>query len=85
MVEMRPPEQVMRLSRMGSFHQCRLSFMRQLTRRIAAEGWNIFCNEFNVDQNGVGHAVYTARGPERSYSLVAFAHDLPAEARSDRR
>jgi hypothetical protein len=32
----------------------------------------------------VGHAVYTMHGPARSYSLVAFAHDLPPEQRSDR-
>ena len=31
---MRPPEQVMTLSRLGSLHQCRLSFMRQLLRRL---------------------------------------------------
>ena len=32
----------------------------------------------------MGHAVYCAHGAERSYSLVAFAHDLPPEQRSDR-
>jgi hypothetical protein len=37
-----------------------------------------------IDANGVGVATYEAIGPERSYTLVAFAHDLPAEKRSDR-
>ncbi|MGI3185432.1 hypothetical protein [Nioella aestuarii] len=81
---LRPPSQVMRLARLGSFHQCRLSFMRQLTRRMAREGWRFARSTFEVNAQGVGHAVYTAAGPDRSYSLVAFAHDLPDELRSDR-
>ncbi|SHH94457.1 hypothetical protein [Marivita hallyeonensis] len=80
----RPPETVMRLKRLGSLHQCRLSFMRVLTRRMASEKWQFSRAVFDVDTRGVGHAVYTATGPERSYSLVAFAHDLPPEQRSDR-
>ncbi|MDH5453240.1 MAG: hypothetical protein OEX14_07790, partial [Paracoccaceae bacterium] len=39
---------------------------------------------WTIDAKGVGRAVYRAIGPERTYSLVAFAHDLPAEMRSDR-
>lgn len=81
---LRPPSQVMRLARLGSLHQCRLSFMRQLTRRLASEGWRFSRAAFEVDASGVGHAVYTATGPERSYSLIAFAHDLPDHLRSDR-
>ncbi len=80
----RDPAQVMRLSRLGSFHQCRLSFMRQLTRRMAAENWRFERAVFEIDQNGVGHAIYTAQGPENTYSLIAFAHDLPPDQRSDR-
>ena len=80
----RPPEVVMRLARMGSFHQCRLSFMRVLLRRMAAEGWRVERPVFDIDAKGVGTAVYTARGPERTYSLVAFGHDLPDEMRTDR-
>ncbi len=74
----------MRLSRLGSLHQCRLSFMRVLTRRMARDGWQFTRPVFDIDSNGVGRAVYTAQGPKRAYSLVAFAHDLPAEKRSDR-
>ncbi len=83
-VERRDPATVMRLSRLGSFHQCRLSFMRQLTRRMARENWSFSRPVFDIDANGVGRAVYTAHGPDRAYSLVAFAHDLPPEQRSDR-
>ena len=80
----REPARVMTLRRLGSFHQCRLSFMRVLTRRMANEAWSFSRPEFEFDENGVGRAVYTATGPLRSYSLVAFAHDLPDELRSDR-
>ncbi len=80
----RDPGVVMRLKRLGSLHQCRLSFMRVLTRRLAREHWRFSCPVFDIDARGVGHAVYTAQGPQRAYSLVAFAHDLPAELRSDR-
>ncbi|WP_375543027.1 hypothetical protein [Aliiroseovarius crassostreae] len=74
----------MRLQRLGSLHQCRLSFMRVLTRRLAQENWQFSRPVFDIDANGVGHAVYTAQGPKRTYSLVAFAHDLPPDMRSDR-
>lgn len=80
----RSPDVVMKLSRMGSFHQCRLSFMRQLLRRMSSEHWRFEQTIFEIDGKGVGHAVYTAHGPKRSYSLVAFAHDLPPDMRSDR-
>ena len=80
----REPSLVMRLRRLGSLHQSRLSFMRILTRRMAREGWTFERRAFEIDNGGVGHAVYTAHGPERSYSLVAFAHDLPPDQRSDR-
>lgn len=80
----RDPATVMRLARMGSFHQSRLSFMRVLLRRMASEHWQFEQRAFEVDARGVGHAVYTAHGPERSYSLIAFANDLPPEKRSDR-
>ncbi len=83
-VEMRDPAKVMRLARLGSFHQSRLSFMRILLRRLKAEDWRFERRLFDIDTNGVGVAVYTAHGPQNSYSLIAFAHDLPAEKRSDR-
>ncbi len=83
-IPLRDPAKVMRLARLGSLHQSRLSFMRILTRRMSREAWTFDRPAFEIDANGVGHAVYTAHGPDRSYSLVAFAHDLPAEKRSDR-
>jgi len=81
---LRPPETVMRLERLGAFHQTRLSFMRALLRRLKAEGWEFERPRWDISAEGVGVAVYRARGPERSYSLVAFAHDLDPALRSDR-
>ena len=83
-VPRRDPAKVMRLARLGSFHQSRLSFMRILTRRMSRENWTFSRPVFQMDARGVGHAVYCAHTPDRTYSLVAFAHDLPADKRSDR-
>ncbi len=83
-VNTRDPNVVMRLARLGSFHQSRLSFMRILLRRLKAENWRFERTKFEIDARGVGVAVYTAIGPKRSYSLIAFAHDLPPQERSDR-
>ena len=80
----RSPEVVMRLARMGSFHQTRLSFMRTLLRRLRKEQWQFKRNLWEIDDSGFGRAVYTVSGPEHSYSLVAFSHDLPDAMRSDR-
>ena len=80
----RSPGTVMRLSRLGSAHPMRLSFLRVLLRRMTAEAWRFDRPLFEIDARGVGRAVYRATGPGRSYSLVAFAHDLPDEMRSDR-
>ena len=83
-IPLRPPETVMRLARMGSFHQTRLSFKRILMRRLAREGWRFARTRWDVDARGEGVAIYRATGPARSYSLVCFAHDLPPEKRTDR-
>lgn len=80
----RPPGEVMRLDRMGCSHPTRLSFLRQLLRRIEAEGWVFDRPVWEMDAHGVGRAVYRMRFDGGSLSLVAFAHDLPADQRSDR-
>ncbi len=84
LVALRAPDLVMRLERLGSFHQTRLSFMRVLLRRLARDGWRLSRVAWDVNEHGEGVAIYRAAGPSRSYSLVAFAHDLPPEKRTDR-
>jgi len=81
---LRDASNVMRLSRMGSAHQTRLSFMRSLLRTLRRQEWRFDRPVWRIDERGVGHAVYRAIGPTHTYSLVAFAHDLPPEMRSDR-
>ncbi len=80
----RSPDEVMRLARLGLSHPTRLSFLRVLLRRMQREAWTFERPIFEFDARGVGRAVYTAKGPERTYSLVAFGHDLPPKQRSDR-
>jgi len=58
--------------------------MRILTRRMKRDNWEFSRPQFSIDHHGVGHALYTMQGPERSYTLVAFSHDLPDDQRSDR-
>lgn len=81
---LRPPQQVMKLARLGSFHQTRLSFMRALLRSLKQEQWQFSRGSWEMDANGVGHALYHARTSQRHYTLVCFTNDLPADKRSDR-
>ncbi len=83
-VPLRPAAEVMRLASMGAFHQSRLSFMRILMRRMRDEAWAFDRPVWNMDARGVGHALYPVRTPDRTYTLVAFGHDLPDHLRSDR-
>ena len=83
-VPLRDPGKVMRLDRMGCFHQTRLSFMRTLLRSIGSQRWRFRRTRWDVDNKGTGIAVYQVEGPHRIYSLICYANDLPPEKRSDR-
>ena len=52
----------MRLERMGASFQTRLSFMRQLIRRMRSERWRLERLRFDLDAAGHGVAVYAAHG-----------------------
>lgn len=56
----RSPDQVMRLARLGSSHPTRLSFLRQLLRRMKDENWRFDRPVWEIDAKGVGRAVYRA-------------------------
>ena len=58
----RPASEVMRLSRMGCFHQHRLSFMRVLLRRLKSQEWRFEAALFDIDKQGVGVAVIAPKG-----------------------
>lgn len=81
---LRDANEVTSLDCMGAAHPHRLSFMRILLRRMKREKWSFSREIWDLDRDGYGTAVYTAKGPRHSYSLVAFSHYLDPEKRSDR-
>ena len=83
-IKLRDPSIIMKLSRLGSFHQSRLSFMRQLLRRVFTEKWHFNYRNWSLNSKGVGHIVYSVNTGKRTYSLVVFTHDIPPQERSDR-
>lgn len=83
-VPLRPPDQVMRLRRMGAAFPTRLSFMRSLLRALAAENVIVRRPVWAMDAAGFGHAVYTLRFGGFDYALVAVSSDLPPQLRTDR-
>ncbi len=83
-LRLRPPAKVMRLARLGAFHQTRLSFLRAMLRHVACAGFRFGYDRWEIGGDGVGTAVYVARGPETPLSLVCFAHDLDPSLRTDR-
>ncbi|MGJ8544481.1 MAG: hypothetical protein ACSHWZ_03480 [Sulfitobacter sp.] len=83
-VALRPPDQVMRLSRMGAMFPTRLSFLRSLMRRLATDNVQVTRPVWQMDAHGFGRAVYSLRLGGHVYSLVAISNDLPSEARTDR-
>lgn len=84
MTSLRPADEVMRLTRMGSFFPTRLSFMRSLIRRMSARKWTIGAARFDLDDDGYGLAVYEAHTGDEVYSLVCFSHALDPARRTDR-
>ena len=82
--ELRPPEVVMRLKRMGQFFPTRLSFLRVLMRDLADSQAVVTRPVWEMSAEGFGHAVYQVTLRGHVYSLVMVTQDLPPEARSDR-
>ena len=81
-IELRDPNTIMKLSRLGSFHQSKLSFLRSFLSEF--KDWDYKRDLFNLDQNGYGEAVYSFKKKDRVYSLVCFANQIKNEERSDR-
>ena len=81
-IELRDPNTIMKLSRLGSFHQSKLSFLRSFLNEF--KDWEYKQDLFNLDENGYGEAVYSFKKDKRVYSLVCFANHIKDEERSDR-
>ena len=81
-IELRDPNTIMKLSRLGSFHQSKLSFLRSFLNEF--KDWDYKRDLFNLDHNGYGEAVYSFKKKDRVYSLVCFANEIDDQERSDR-
>ncbi|MEO0938741.1 MAG: hypothetical protein AAFY38_11360 [Pseudomonadota bacterium] len=81
---LRPPHRVMRLHRFGAMFPTRLSFLRQVMRRLASERAVVTCTLWEMDAQGIGRAVYTVPFGGHRYSLVAITKPLRDEDRTDR-
>ena len=80
--QLRDPKIIMKLSRLGSFHQSKLSFLRSFLKEF--KDWKYNRNLFDLDENGYGRAIYSFSKKNRTYSLVCFANKISDEERSDR-
>ena len=81
-VQLRDPKEVMKLSRLGSFHQSKLSFLRSFLREF--KNWEYKRDLLELDENGFGIVVYSFRKKKRIYSLICFANKITDQERSDR-
>ena len=81
-VDLRDPNTIMKLSRLGSFHQSKLSFLRSFLKEF--KDWEYKRDIFDLNENGYGVAVYSFKKKERVYSLVCFANQIKDDERSDR-
>ena len=81
-IELRDPNVVMKLSKLGSFHQSKLSFLRSFLKEF--KDWNYKKDLFELNELGFGTAVYSFKKDSRVYSLICFANKLDENERSDR-
>ena len=81
-VELRDPNIIMKLSRLGSFHQSRLSFLRSFLNEF--KDWDYKRDLFDLDKDGFGTAVYSFKKKSRVYSLICYANKINDDERSDR-
>ena len=81
-VNLRDPKILMKLSKLGSFHQSKLSFLRSFLNEF--RDWEYRRDLFKLNQNGYGRVVYSFSKNNRTYSLICFANEIKDEERSDR-
>ena len=81
-IDLRKPELVMKLDRLGSFHQSKLSFLRSFIREF--KNWEFTTEKFALDKQGFGHIVYVVNNSQKQYSLICFSNHIEDSERSDR-
>ena len=67
-VQLRDPNTIMKLSRLGSFHQSKLSFLRSFLNEF--KDWEYKRDLFNLDKFGYGEAVYSFRKDKRTRKVA---------------
>ncbi len=81
-VKLRDPKDLMKLSKLGSFHQSKLSFLRTFLNEF--KDWEYNRDLFELNEKGYGRAIYSFSKNNRTYSLICFANELSENERSDR-
>jgi hypothetical protein len=81
-IRLRNPKIVMKLSRLGSFHQSKLSFLRSFLKEF--KDWEYKRDLFELNEFGYGTAIYSFKKDRRIYSLICFANEINENDRSDR-
>ena len=80
----RSPSTVMKLDRLGSFHQSRLSFTRRLIDDLKYQKSKIEIYQWDIDNSGIGSAIIKIALKKETLSLVIFCHSINDEERTDR-
>ena len=81
-IRLRDPKFLMKLSKLGSFHQSKLSFLRSFLSEF--KDWKYSRDLFQLNDKGHGRAVYSFTKDKRTYSLICFANEIRDDERSDR-
>ena len=81
-IRLRDPKFLMKLSKLGSFHQSKLSFLRSFLSEF--KDWKYSRDLFQLNDKGHGRAVYSFTKNKRTYSLICFANEIKDDERSDR-
>ena len=81
-IKLRDPKNLMKLSKLGSFHQSKFSFLRSFLNEF--KDWSYSRDLFQLNDKGYGRVVYSFSKNKRTYSLICFANEINDDERSDR-
>ena len=81
-IYLRDPKYLMKLSKLGSFHQSKLSFLRSFLNEF--KDWQYKRDLFELNNKGDGRAIYSFSKKNKTYSLVCFANEISDQERSNR-
>lgn len=81
---LRDAEIVMHPQRLGAMHQSRISFVRTLIRKMANQNWQVKVHDWQLSEQGYGHAIYQLATSHSVYHLVVFCDEISDDERNDR-